>query len=576
MHNATLTTAAIVIDYGPPIEQELGAIEAAITALPNIRERFPTRWLAIKLLEQDPEILTRLTGLTGGAALIAHAQHSAARLHESYDEEIDVLMADLRYTWIHDLVGQVVQRPAGEQTRSDQIDQLVTHRWLGVPIFLAVMWAVFKLTADVSAPLVDWIDGVISGPLTNWATLLLNALGLGESWFASLVVDGVIAGVGGVLVFVPVLMALYIALALLEESGYMARAAFVMDHLMAKIGLQGKSFLPMLVGFGCTVPAIYATRTLENEKDRILTGLLTPFMSCGARLPVYVLFAAVFFPQYAGLVVFSMYVLGIAIAILLGLVLRKTLFSHKEQTALLMELPAYHLPHWRTVWNHTWERTYAFLENAWSIILITSLLLWLLMAVPVTRGQGAFGHTDVDQSLFAKVAGVISPVLAPLGFGTWQASGALLSGFVAKEVVVSTIAQTYGVATDTTETAPTTVVQEIAEIGRSFGQALLDTLKAVPLIVGIDLRASAEDAVASDLRQSIYDGFAVSSGGHPGLAGLAFMIFVLIYTPCMVAVAAERQELGIKWMWYSVLGQLALAWLLAWLSFQGGLLLGLG
>lgn len=353
----------------------------------------------------------------------------------------------------------------------------------------------------------------------------------------------------------------------------MARAAFVMDHLMAKIGLQGKSFLPMLVGFGCTVPAIYATRTLEHEKDRILTGLLTPFMSCSARLPVYVLFAAVFFPQVAGLVVFGMYVLGIGIAILLGLVLRKTLFTDKEQTALLMELPAYHLPHWRTVWNHTWERTYAFLENAWSLILLTSLILWLLMAVPVSTGRGAFGHTAVDQSLFATVAGVLSPVLAPLGFGTWQASGALISGFVAKEVVVSTIAQTYGVATDADAVVPTTVGQDLAEIGRSFGQALLDTLKAIPLIVGIDLRGGMEDPLVGELRWSIYDGFVTSSGGHPGLAGLAFMVFVLVYTPCMVAIAAERQELGVKWMWTSVIGQLVLAWLLALLVFQGGLLL---
>lgn len=573
MQTTTRASAALVIDYGPAIEQELNIVATTIAACPAIRTLFPTRWLAIKLLEQDQEILTRVSGLTGGSALIAQVQQSYARLHQHYGEEVDVLMADRRYTWIHSLVDQVVQRPAGDQTLSDRIDQLVTHRWLGTPIFLAVMWAVFKLTADVSAPLVDWIDGVISGPITNWATLLLNAVGLGDSWFASLLVDGVIAGVGGVLVFVPVLMALYVALALLEESGYMARAAFVMDHLMAKIGLQGKSFLPMLVGFGCTVPAIYATRTLEHEKDRILTALLTPFMSCSARLPVYVLFAAVFFPQVAGLVVFSMYVLGIGIAILLGLVLRKTLFADKEQTALLMELPAYHLPHWRTVWNHTWERTYAFLENAWSLILLTSLILWLLMAVPVSTGRGAFGHTAVDQSLFATVAGVLSPVLAPLGFGTWQASGALISGFVAKEVVVSTIAQTYGVATAADAVVPTTVSQDLAEIGRSFGQALLDTLKAVPLIVGIDLRGGTEDPLVGDLRWSIYDGFVTSSGGHPGLAGLAFMVFVLVYTPCMVAIAAERQELGVKWMWTSVIGQLVLAWLLALLVFQGGLLL---
>ena len=385
-----------------------------------------------------------------------------------------------------------------------------------------------------------------------------------------------IAGVGGVLVFVPVLMALYIALSILEESGYMARAAFVMDHLMARIGLQGKSFLPMLVGFGCTVPAIYATRTLENEKDRLLTALLTPFMSCGARLPVYVLFAAVFFPQHASIVVFSMYLLGIVVAVLMGMVLRKTIFNHNEHTALLIELPTYHRPNWRIVWAHTWERTRSFLEKAWSVILVTSLVLWLLMAVPIGAQAGSFGHTEVNQSLFARLAGIISPTLAPLGFGTWEASGALISGFVAKEVVVSTIAQTYGITTQSAVDEPTTILQDLAQIGRSLGRALLDTVKAVPLIVGVDLSGSGDDALASDLRQSIYNGFAASSGGHPGLAGLAFMVFVLIYTPCMVAVVAERQELGAKWMWHSVIGQLVLAWLLAFVVFQGGLLLGLG
>ncbi|MEZ4728572.1 MAG: ferrous iron transport protein B [Caldilineaceae bacterium] len=576
MPSASLVHSPFAIDYGHAVEQELYALETTIRVYPTIYAHFPARWLAIKLLEQDQEIRLQLTGLAGGPALLAQAQQSYDKLHQQIGEEVDVLIADRRYTWIHTLVGAVVQQPGVDLTVSDKVDGIVTHRLLGVPIFLAVMWVVFKVTADVSAPLVDWIDGVISGPLTHWAVLLLNAGGLGESWLTSLVVDGVIAGVGGVLVFVPVLMALYTSLALLEESGYMARAAFVMDHLMARIGLQGKSFLPMLVGFGCTVPAIYATRTLENEKDRILTALLTPFMSCGARLPVYVLFATVFFPQYAGVVVFSMYLLGIAVAILLGLVLRKTLFNHNEQSALLMELPAYHRPHWGVVWAHTWERTRSFLENAWSLILVMSLILWLLMAIPVGARAGAFAQTNVDQSLFATVAGTLSPLLAPLGFGTWEASGALISGFVAKEVVVSTVAQTYGIAETAGATLPTTVAQDLVAIGRSFGQALLDTVKAVPLIVGIDLSDGADDALASDLRQSIYAGFEASSGGHAALAGLAFMVFVLIYTPCMVAVAAEKQELGAKWMWYSVVGQLVLAWLLALLVFQGGLFLGLG
>ena len=387
--------------------------------------------------------------------------------------------------------------------------------------------------------------------------------------------DGIIAGVGGVLVFVPVLMFLYISLAILEDTGYMARAAFVMDNLMAKIGLQGKSFLPMMVGFGCTVPAIYATRTLENEKDRILTGLLVPFMSCGARLPVYVLFAAVFFPRHAGLVVFSMYLLGIVTAIVLGLVLRKIVFKDKEQTALLMELPPYHRPNLRSVWSHTWERTGACIKNAWSLILITSVILWFLIAIPVGADAGTFADTKVDQSLFATISDAISPALEPLGFGTWESSGALITGFVAKEVVVSTMAQIYGLEEGEAAAVQPTFLDDLSQIVTDFGQAVMDTVKAIPLIIGVNLADDGEEELSGDLQRSVYAAFDSSSGGYAAAAGLAFMVFVLIYTPCMVAIAAERHELGTRWMWTSIFGQLILAWFMAMIVFQvGKLVLG--
>ncbi len=572
----TAAPARVVVDYGRKLEAAIQTFEADIAAYPAIQQQYPARWLAIKLLEQDRDLQTRLLSIQGGPALLTKAQLAYARLAGDYGEEIDVLIADRRYTYIHELVGRVMHKPPETLSLTDRIDRLVTHRLLGVPIFMAVMWVVFKLTAVVSAPLLDWVDGVISGPVTHWATIVMGWVGLGGSWVEALLVDGVITGVGGVLVFVPVLMFLYVSLAVLEDTGYMARAAFVMDGLMNRIGLQGKSFLPMMVGFGCTVPAIYATRTLENEKDRILTGLLVPFMSCGARLPVYVLFATVFFSAYAGAVVFSMYVLGIVTAVLLGLILRKTLFKDKEQTALLMELPPYRRPNWRTIWLHTWERTRSFIQNAWSLILITSVVLWLLMAIPVGADGGSFANTDVDHSLFSSVAGAISPALEPLGFGTWEASGALISGFVAKEVVVSTFAQVYGLQDSGAAAAPTTFGQDVVEIVRGFGTAVLDTVKAIPLIVGLDVRGESSETIPGGLRQAVYEGFNASSGGHAALAGLAFMVFVLIYTPCMVAAAAERHELGAKWMWRSVIGQLVLAWLMALAVFQGGLLLGLG
>jgi len=577
MSAAALSSAKIfTINYGGEAEAEITRLAEAITATPAVASQFPARWLAIKLLEADEDIQTRMRVLQGGAALLDGVNKSIVRLQEIYGDDVDTVIADRRYGWINGLVHEVVQRPAtNRQTVSDQIDKVVTHRLLGIPIFLLAMWAVFKMTADVSAPYLDWVDGVIGGPLTNWTVALLGLLGASGTWVESLFVDGIIAGVGGVLVFVPVLMFLYLALAILEDSGYMARAAFVMDRLMHALGLHGKSFLPMLVGFGCTVPAFYATRTLENEKDRILTGLLVPFMSCGARLPVYVLFAAIFFPQNSGAVVFWLYLLGIVTAILLGIALKNTLFKGKEQSTFVMELPPYRLPTLRSIWLHMWERTSSFVKKAWTIIMATSIILWVLMAIPV-RGEGSFAETDVNHSAFATVNQVIAPVFQPLGFGNWEASSALLTGFVAKEVVVSTMSQVYAVEEAEEEGETPTFFEDVGGIITSFVAATGDTLKSLPLIVGVNLFEEEAEEEPTALMSAIQNGFEASSGGHGALAAVAFMVFVLIYTPCMVAVAAQRQEFGMKWTWFSIIGQLVLAWLMAFVVFQGGKLLGLG
>jgi ferrous iron transport protein B len=249
------------------------------------------------------------------------------------------------------------------------------------------MWVVFKITTDIAGAFLDWIDGSISGPIDHLIRSVMEAVGLGGTWVESFFTDGVVAGIGAVLVFIPVLFSLYFALALLEDSGYMARAAFVMDRVMRGVGLQGKSFLPMLVGFGCTVPAVYATRTLENERDRILTALLVPFMSCGARLPVYVVMASVFFPRYAGLAVFAMYLLGIVVAIVIGFVLKRSVLPVTDPLPAIMEMPPYRLPTVRTMWFQTWTRTNAFLRGAGAIIFITTIVVWFFMASP-SAGPG--------------------------------------------------------------------------------------------------------------------------------------------------------------------------------------------
>lgn len=380
------------------------------------------------------------------------------------------------------------------------------------------------------------------------------------------------------LVFVPVLLTLYFALALLEDSGYMARAAFVMDRLMRTLGLHGKSFLPMIVGFGCNVPAIYATRTLERQQDRILTGLLVPFMSCSARLPVYVLLAAIFFPTQTGLVVFSLYLLGILVAILLGIILKHTLFKRSEQIPFILELPPYRMPTIQSIWRQMWERTAAFVRKAGTIILATSIVVWLLIATPV-RGAGSFAATEMDDSAFAAVAGSVAPIFAPLGFGSWEASGALLTGFVAKEVVVSTMSQIYAVEPEAAadeDLATLSVVDGLTEIVTSFGTAALDTLKAIPLVIEINLTDGEAEAEPTALMDTLQTSFEQASGGHGTLAALAFLVFVLLYTPCVTVVAAARQEFGNKWMWFSIIGQFTLAWIAACMVFQIGRLLGLG
>jgi len=574
-HGDVDSSSGFHLDYGPEIEPELAHLQSLIAA-GDLSPIFSPRWLAVKLLEGDASVRQQVAAFEGGSALVAQAQSAAARLAERFGEDADTLIADRRYTWINSLVRRAVKRPQHQTiSLSDRIDRVVTNRIIGIPIFLFAMWATLKITADVSKPFLNWVSFVITGPITHWAASVLSAIGLGGTWVASLIVDGVIAGVGGVLVFVPVLMALYFVLGLLEDSGYMARAAFVMDRLMNALGLHGKSFLPMLVGFGCTVPAFYATRTLENRRDRVLTALLVPFMSCGARLPVYLLFAAVFFSTISGSVVFGMYLLGILIAIAVGLILKNTAFKGKQASAFVMELPPYRMPSLSSIWFHVREHTAGFLHKCSTIIVAMSILLWFATAIPV-GGDGAFAQTDIEHSLFSHAAKLAAPAFRPLGFGSWEATGALFTGFVAKEVVVSTMAQIYAVAPSEDQTEPTGFVQDAADIGAGFVSAAVDTLRALPLIIGLDLRDQDSQTQQTDLMVAIRAGFQRISGGHGALAALAFMVFVLVYTPCMAAISAERQEFGSRVMWASIIGQTGLAWLLAAVVFQGGLLLGLG
>jgi ferrous iron transport protein B len=574
---ATNVRPTVYIKYGSDIEEEISRLEAAISQVPQVALTYNPRWLAIQLLEGDVSLLSEVQAAAGGANVARALATSWEHLRQHYGDDIDVAVADFRYGFVHSLARQVLTRTIEQRiTNSDRIDRVVTHRALGVPIFLALMWVVFKLTTDVAAPYVDWLHNVVDGPLTNWAVGLLNLVGLGGGWVEGLLVDGIIAGVGGVLVFVPVLMALFLVLAFLEDSGYMARGAFVMDNLMHVLGLHGKSFLPMMLGFGCTVPAIYATRTLDSEKDRLLTGLLVPFMSCGARLPVYVLLATIFFPQTTGLVIFAIYLTGITMAILMGVVFKHTMFKGYEESPFVMELPPYRMPTLKAIWYHTWEHTSSFLRKVTTIVLLASVVIWLLMAVPV-RGVGRFAQTDLRDSAFAATSQWIAPVLSPLGFGSWENSGALLTGLVAKEVVVSTLAQVHNVNDVRDEAKPAgSFFEDVGSIVTGFIRATVDTMKSVPLVVGINLFGEDEQTQPTSLMTHVRDNLSSTSNGHGALAAAALMVFVVLYCPCVVATSVGRQELGTRWLLFSLFGQLGLAWISAWVVFQGGRLLGLG
>jgi ferrous iron transport protein B len=439
----------------------------------------------------------------------------------------DLAAADERFGWIEAAVtASVSTRAMTRRTWSDRIDRFATAPVVGPLLFLGVMWAVFQATTTLAAPLQGALGGFVSGPVSSVGGWLVDTVGLGRTPVRGLVVDGVIAGVGMLLTFVPLMALMFLLLAVLEDSGYMARAAVVTDRMMSRLGLPGRAFLPIVVGFGCNVPAVAATRILPNARHRVLTALLVPFTSCSARLTVYVLLATTFFPAHAGTVVFAMYLVSILLVVLVGLGLRATLWRAVGADPLVIDLPPYQRPTLRLSLSVTWLRLQGFLRTASGIIVATVVVVWLLQSIPV--GPGSFGAVPVSGSLYAELSRAVAPLLAPAGFGQWEAVSALLVGFVAKEAVISSWAQTYALAEP----------------------------------------ASSHDPGA--LGVQLHQTFAVASGGHTAAAVAAFMVFLLAYTPCVATLAAQRRELGTRWTAFGVGLQLVVAWTLAVLVFQVG------
>jgi len=548
--------------YAPQIESEIETLTAQIEADEHLCSLYPPRWLAIQLLEGD---LTLLNGGKPKSKVIQSLHESQARLIEEFGPDLDLTLPEQRFQYVQSILTNSLKRKEDQETTSDRLDKVFANRYLGLPVFLFIMYLVFNIVQNVSAPYLDWIDGFFNVTLAGWVTSLLAAV-QSPAWIESLLVEGIIAGVGGVLVFVPGLFTMYVMLSIMEQSGYMSRAAYVMDRFMSKIGLHGKSFIPMILGFGCNVPAIYATRTIEKRETRLLTGLLIPFMSCSARLPVYLIFGIAFFPDRANLVIFLLYLTGIMVAAGISLLVSRLVFQGKSLSIMVLELPAYQKPDLKTMLNYSWRQTSEFIHRAGTFILGFSILLWLLLNLP-------WGVENPRDSYYGQLGSLLAPTLAPAGFGNWEASGALVTGLVAKELVVSSLSQIYEISDELNalDAAPSNFVQDLSGLGLGLVSATIDAGKSLleALTPGIALFADPPEPKNLSLSRALQRSFTP-------LSAAAYLVFVLLYIPCVAAVGAQKQEFGWKWAGLSVLITMVVPWIVAVTIYQGGRLLGLG
>ncbi len=492
--------------YSEDLEAAISELEDMLNGW-NSLQGIPTRWLSIKLLEGDEEYTEKVD-----SAVLSKVERLKKSLESKLGYDLATAFVEQRYGYIKGIIGEAVKKKRDiweEITLSDRIDRFITNRFLGIPIFLFIIWMTFKFTFSLGGVLADYIDSIfgILGDKTSWLIQILH----GPTWLSSLVKDGIIGGVGAVLTFFPNIFCLFLAISFLEEVGYMARGAFVMDRIMHAMGLHGKSFIPMILGFGCNIPGIMAARTLENEKDRIITILVNPLISCSARLPIYVLFAGALFPKNKDTVILSMYILGVILAILMARLFKSTFFKG-EPAPLIMELPPYRIPTWKGVFIAAWHRSSLFVKKAGTIILAAVILVWFLASMPpgVEYASGS--------SLVGKLGSFLAPLFKPAGFGSWQAAVALLFGIMAKESVVGTLGTLY----------------------------------------------HAEDKALSSV---------IASKFTP-LGAYAFMVMSLVYIPCIATIAAIKKETG-SWRWtaFAVFYSLALGWGLATAIYQVGRLL---
>lgn len=548
-------------------------LEEAIAELaPLLRERArhnrcDLRWLSVRLLEDDT-----LAKTIAGPELAVNVKPLQQHIEQQSGDEIDILAADARYGFVNEISRACVKKIA-QVTRhtTDKIDRIVLNRFLGIPIFLLVMYLMFMFTINIGSAFVDFFDQAAGAILVDGLSEVLVAMHWPQ-WLVTLLAQGAGGGVQVVATFIPIVGFLFLFLSALEDSGYMARAAFVIDRLMRLLGLPGKSFVPMIVGFGCNVPAIMATRTLEKQRDRILTNIMNPFMSCGARLPVYALFAAAFFPQNGQNLVFSLYFIGIAVAIVTGLIMRHTLFKG-ESSPFIMELPAYHLPTWHGVLLRTWDRLKTFLFNAGKVIVPMVLVLNFLNALGT---DGSFGRENSDKSVLSEIGRKLAPLFKPMGIDNdnWPATVGIFTGVLAKEAVVGTLDALYTqLGNDATasqeeqefdlKNALLAACLTVPENLRKVADNVLDPL-------GLDIGDVSELQAAAAQQEVNAGTFGAMQARFDGQVGaFAYLLFILLYAPCVAATAAIYRETGGPWTLFVLLWTTGIAYMTATIYYQG-------
>ena len=554
------------VSYEPDIEKVLRTLEVSLGDVALTKQVSP-RWLAIKLLEKD-DLAKEIIG--ADKALLPDVDAQLKKVERIVGDDSDMIIADGSYGFSHGLARDVTKgSDKARKTFSDAVDKVALNKVFGFPIFFFVMYLVFAVTINVGGPFIDFFDGLAGTICVDGFAHLLGLIHTPE-WLVAILAEGIGGGIQTVSTFIPPIFFIFLCLSFLEDSGYMARAAFVMDHFLRKIGLPGKAFIPMLVGFGCNVPGITATRTLESHKDRILAIMMNPFMSCGARLPVYTLFAAAFFPKQGGLLIFGIYMIGILLAVLTGLLFKKTILRG-DVSSFVMELPPYHLPTFSGVMLHTWNRLKSFLIKAGKIILLVVAILGFLSSMGT---DGSFGNSDSQNSVLSAMSRTVTPVFRPMGIedDNWPATVGLFTGIFAKEAVVGTLDAIYsqmdmedGVVVESDE----------PEAEFDFWQGIIDAFSAIPagyegfwdgLKDPLGLSGAVDEV--DDAEVGSHSSMIAHFGEHGKHAAFAYLLFILIYAPCVAALAAIYREIGMRWMLLAVTYLTTLAWVIATIYYQ--------